>query len=61
MSRIWAELKIGESNQPPRSFWVALASDSVDCEDVFFFEDLVFELLLLERLDRERSELRPLV
>ena len=60
-SRIWAELKIGESNQPPPSFWVAFASDSAGCEDFFFFEDLVFELFLLERLDRERSELRALV
>ena len=60
-SRICAEVKIGESNQPSRSFEVALASDSVGCEDFFFFEDLVFELRLFECLDRERPELRTLV
>src|SRR6266496_3963579 len=60
-ARICAEVKIGEFNQPSRSFWVALASESIDFDDFFFFEDLLFELLLLERLECERSELRPLV
>jgi hypothetical protein len=54
-------VKIGESNQPSGSFEVALASDPVDSEDFFFFEDLVLELRLFECLDRERLELRTLV
>src|SRR6266699_5364564 len=54
-SRIWAELKIGESNQPSRSFEIVLASGSIDFDDFFFFEALVFELFL-ECLECERSE-----
>jgi hypothetical protein len=54
-------VKIGESNQPSGSFGVALASDPVDCEDFFFFEDLFRELRLFECLDRERPELLTLV
>jgi hypothetical protein len=51
-------VKIGESNQPSGSFEVALASDPVDSEDLFFF---FRELRLFECLDRERPELRTLV
>ena len=54
-------MKIGESNQLSRTFGVALASDSVDSEDFFFFEDLVRELRLFECLDRVRPELPTLV
>ena len=59
--RICAEVKIGESNQPSRSFEVALASGRSGVDDFFFVEDLVRELLLCERLDRERLELRTFV
>ena len=54
-------MKIGESNQLSRTFKVALASDSVDSEDFFFFEDLVGELRLFECLDRVRPEPPTLV
>jgi hypothetical protein len=38
-----------------------LASESIDFDDFFFFEALAFELLLLERLECERSEACTLV
>src|SRR5436189_803110 len=57
-ARICAEVKIGEFNQPSRFFEVALASESIDFDDFFFFEDLLFELFFL---DRELLELCTLV
>ena len=48
-SRICAEVKIGEFNQPFRSSGVTLASESIDFDDFFFFEDLLFELFFLDR------------
>src|SRR6266705_788527 len=55
-SRICAEVKIGESNQPSRSFEVAFASDPAAFDELFFLEDL-----LCERFDRERLEFCILV